>query len=487
MPWGEVDARHPKRVLFVPNYGMVSGIRDSNFLVMFDFWQYLSKTVGCFGYWLVPVEHENELREFLGPKHEVIPFDSGRLDYWAAATSIDMRKIYELFNRGAGKYTIDFVFTSKEIVLSFQIALCRAAMQRYVPVVMFEPQSSYMGAKVQGLAWHYCAMAGNCYAMQIVLNSHEKRLRTRMAKEYLSGQMMQKFNENIYVSGLEVPMALIDQEIKGIKKNDLFTMIYGGRLNSIKKPSTIYQVFSHISEIGMDCKILLSSGMVNAKIGIALKKELKRNPNIEIHSEMDRAGFWKLSAQSHVFCCNSSHESFGLGFLEQLYCGAVGVFPRNDWVLSILPNWYPFLHRGRQEMFTYVKWIHDNYDIAQNFLSRMRHHIEKEYNARKVWGGVLKKMYDLFGRQFTYRLGGKVQELILECVDQLGEEFYFDNLLTKMEKNATSAFIKDLSVRSQTVKLPSNYDIRMFLQSCGYVDLCDNKVMRFRKVVGNED
>ncbi|QOP66231.1 glycosyltransferase [Arthrobacter phage DanielleIgnace] len=59
--------------------------------------------------------------------------------------------------------------------------------------------------------------------------------------------------------------------------------------------------------------------------------------------------YYDMLPTETAFLATSSDESYGIGFLESLYAGLIGIFPDKPWCKQILPPGYPFLFRTDEE------------------------------------------------------------------------------------------------------------------------------------------
>lgn len=71
--------------------------------------------------------------------------------------------------------------------------------------------------------------------------------------------------------------------------------------------------------------------------------------NPSFASNVSRDDFARMISRSDVFVCNSEIETYGVGWLEMLGGGMLGVFRRAWWNEALLPDWYPFLADSFQE------------------------------------------------------------------------------------------------------------------------------------------
>jgi hypothetical protein len=62
-----------------------------------------------------------------------------------------------------------------------------------------------------------------------------------------------------------------------------------------------------------------------------------------------KQAYYDMLPTETAFLATSSDESYGIGFLESLYAGLIGVFPDKPWCRQILPAGYPFLFKSDEQ------------------------------------------------------------------------------------------------------------------------------------------
>ncbi|NLT29164.1 MAG: glycosyltransferase family 1 protein [Propionibacterium sp.] len=98
-----------------------------------------------------------------------------------------------------------------------------------------------------------------------------------------------------------------------------------------------------------------------------------------------REGYWEALAGTTAFLATATEESYGLGYVEAMVSGAIGIFPDREWVPQLLPEGYPFIYRNlaeAEEMLyravtdtdacraeldelvggSFVEWVRENHD-----------------------------------------------------------------------------------------------------------------------------
>jgi hypothetical protein len=68
-----------------------------------------------------------------------------------------------------------------------------------------------------------------------------------------------------------------------------------------------------------------------------------------VYERCGREEFVGLLGSADVFVCNSRSETYGVGWLEMLGTGLLGVFRESWWVRDMLPSWYPLVASSQPE------------------------------------------------------------------------------------------------------------------------------------------
>ena len=103
-----------------------------------------------------------------------------------------------------------------------------------------------------------------------------------------------------------------------------------------------------------------------------------------------KQAYYDMLPSESAFLATSSDESYGIGFLESLYAGLIGVFPDKAWSRQILPPAYPFLFSNDTEAeemlylaLTRPQWCREQADFAaqQDGSLGMQNWIREKHNA----------------------------------------------------------------------------------------------------------
>ncbi|QWW19139.1 glycosyltransferase [Schaalia sp. 19OD2882] len=65
-----------------------------------------------------------------------------------------------------------------------------------------------------------------------------------------------------------------------------------------------------------------------------------------------RPDYWAALSHARAFVATSVDESYGLGCVEAMGAGAIGIFPDREWARALLPEAYPFVYRDTTQAAT---------------------------------------------------------------------------------------------------------------------------------------
>lgn len=76
--------------------------------------------------------------------------------------------------------------------------------------------------------------------------------------------------------------------------------------------------------------------------------------------------------RSPYFVATALDESYGLQYGELLRAGSIGVFPRRDWIWTLLPSDYPFVYDSADQARTMLQMVIGQRDVAWRLLGKTR-------------------------------------------------------------------------------------------------------------------
>ena len=108
----------------------------------------------------------------------------------------------------------------------------------------------------------------------------------------------------------------------------------------------------------------------------------------------DREAFYAAIGGHGMFLSTSVRESFGLYFLELLVAGVVGVFHKQSWINTLLPE-YPFMG-AEGDLVPMMEWVRDNYPEARGkVLNDIRPLLLERYSAKTYLDNLLAELVQL--------------------------------------------------------------------------------------------
>lgn len=78
--------------------------------------------------------------------------------------------------------------------------------------------------------------------------------------------------------------------------------------------------------------------------------------------------YYQALPYEDVFLATSADESYGIGYLESLYAGLIGIFPDKPWVYQILPPDYPFIFGSDEEAEQMLYFALTKPDVARRMM-----------------------------------------------------------------------------------------------------------------------
>ena len=286
-----------------------------------------------------------------------------------------------------------------------------------------------------------------------------------------------------------VPMSKIDPLIGTIPKNDKFTLFFGARLNSVKQPDRIVELYNYLyAKMGDDVHVTITTNTQIPKIsGKDGKPIFEGKEAFEVHYECDRATYLKHAMASHVSICWSTEESFGVGWLEQMYMGLPVLYIDKEWSRRILPDDYPWFFKDKVEAYTMIEYIKENYDQVVADMQKYRDWIATELDEKKVYADLYDRLKADAHLPLTYSKPANTQRLVERAAEALtnktdGKPFSLDQLIDMMTQLG-AAFNPKRERRALNAKYVSDDDIDRMMLNAGYRDVAVTAKPIFQKVV----
>lgn len=410
-------------------------------------------------------------------------FQDTDYDFYTSYSVIDSKWMCDLFSRRVGSELIDAIVTSKAMLIpSLQELLSDHVRCKDIVCYHIEPGvlDKEGGDNFEGKMQMVRTALGYAYGIPVFLTPYEKERGIRLAREYVSGSTLRMIDEDSIVSPVGVDVDGIDTVTKGIKKNKKFTLFFGARMNAVKQPDRIVEIYDYFFKYGRDIDIVITTGTQMLPAIRMRRKVEKGRDYLNIKWGCSREEYLKEAAKCHAFMCWSTSEGFPVGLWEQMYLGLVGLFPNKRWATKQLPGGYKWIFGSKNEAYAMLMEIAGNWEKNHEEMRSVRELIKEEYPIGKIYAVIENDLERRLADKKTYRMTKGVVELVKEVLPIAGEEFSLSEILELMCQQGR-VFMAGSKERSATFRYPSNYDVHRWLLSYGYVDMCDSRMPRYVK------
>lgn len=463
----------------MPHTGLKNIRGDSNYLLFIDLARYLTKQ-GHYVYMYMPRFAKDSVDRFPGLAYIFKDYD---YDFYTEYGLVDIRTLAEKFSRTVGKYFIDVIITAMASQVPFyQVALSDYVHQRDVPCMVIEPavyQEQKTGMhehQLRGRMSFIFQALGFAYSTPIFLAPHEKANAMENAKKCLSGSDVKRIDRNARIVSVGVPCDYVNEETKDItEKYDKFTLFFGGRLNSVKNPASIFDLYSKFVQSGKNAQIKVTSNTGQVKFfayGDGYKAYQKVKDVIDITYQCPREDYVKIAKRSHVAIAWSRSEGFPVGFWEQMYMGLPLLFKNERWVRAQIPDWYPWVFDTKNQAYAMLLDLYENYDkVVPPVMDRMKEFIEENYNSNKIHATIEVELDRMYNLPEQYKSIKSIRKLIVDgtSVFKPGTKVTVNDMIRMLGKLGRS-FPEDSRHRTLNAKFPRDYEIYRMMLEIGYKD-----------------
>jgi glycosyltransferase involved in cell wall biosynthesis len=290
-------------------------------------------------------------------------------------------------------------------------------------------------------------------------------------REYLSPAMVRRALSNSYIVPLGIRCDEIDEYIKNVKKNDKFTLFFGGRLTANKQWQKVLKDYEKFFSFGRDLNLVICAPLGET----SLFKAERWGTWGEINLGLPRDEYLKKLVSCHVSMSNSIEEGFTVGIVEQIYAGLVVILPKRDWVKGLLGEAYkiyPFIYNGgSEEAYVVLKYVFENYGECVEKMKPIREYIKKNYNISVVSRRTF-EIIENYIKELRKRVVRSESKEIRELIDRVVN--LFPNGISFKEFNEKLRSYTDKTVsgsdRNYRSGFPSKWQFYQFLIKRGYVD-----------------
>lgn len=149
------------------------------------------------------------------------------------------------------------------------------------------------------------------------------------------------------------------------EKESELTWCIRGRITPSKRIDKIVECLGRVYASGVPMKVLLTTGGNMAKVTRVCGSAILEAGNVEVIFCKTAGEAAERMRKCHAFLFWSSHELFAVSVWEMLASGLIGVFKREDWLVGLLPEDYPYVFDTEMEAYTLVRYISTNYQEAK--------------------------------------------------------------------------------------------------------------------------
>lgn len=208
-----------------------------------------------------------------------------------------------------------------------------------------------------------------------------KRIALENARNYLSPALVDQIEQKGFLAytGFEdsetVPLSLD-------KREKDFTVVVRGRMTGSKRVEDILDVYNHHHSMGMDIKVLLTTG--DLRVPEPLKQKMLENSNIKLLKLGTKAEANQVMRKAHAFILYSTHELFCVSLWEMLAAGLIGLIYEAPWHHGMLPPKYPFVFKNKMEAHAMMVELHKNYNYWAKELAWVSDWVRDKYAYRNT-------------------------------------------------------------------------------------------------------
>lgn len=355
---------------------MIQG--DSNYLLLRNFCDWVDKLSGgkCFFHYLMPLKYRGAVEDTEKIKHQFYPI----LFYdWHFIQTYSPEVIATMSNRRFGKGLADALLCESSAANPGMDNLLRS-LRRPTPLFVRDTAVAYPGyihdtvhpSLYRDKAFGYYYSAANFFNSEI-----EKRHAVKLMADYLKPNLVLEAEERCHAVHRGI-------DIKSVKpatlkeKNKKFTVIFGGRFNSVKNFDVFFEILSKA--------VILYKVTAIVTTQTQFPNELKdKFPLIQFKEGVQSAEFKDMLRRAHVFFSSSLHESYSLTTVEAVALNTVCMLPEKPWVVDGMYKDCPFIYtmRKKDHAVVMLKKIKEDYPAALKQHDSWRKEFIKEHDRKE--------------------------------------------------------------------------------------------------------
>jgi len=437
-----------------------------------------------FVYFLVPdnVKYSYDDDALNHPRIKKIPVPMIGRDQYDEKVIVP-ESLYALFNTDVGKYYYDLVFCDKaqianlvKIMLSRKFKVNSFDTLPYVTLTQFliKKEGRFQNI-LDEIEFSHCL--GWMSGYNLFENERNASQCLSVAKKYLLPTHVMKIKEkskiqNIY--GLNTKV--LDKYYTGntYKAGEEIRINFANRAAIHYKLEEILDVVDYIFKSGINIRFIITTPTI--ALGMYAHKrisEMKRNGmKIDVHCGLSQPQFYEIAATCHFFISAIDELQSPNAYMEQLYLGQVGLFPKHNWVDGFFKD-YPYRWNNLKDAFVTLKEFSQNPVpmIERNLIERNK--LKEEYdisqNSVKVLDWLKKDVLPLYTSTSDSQT-----DLVRECVEKAG--FPNNITITEFAEMLKKYSATKIDLYEPTFRRVNKFDYIKSLMSLGYKDTCEEEL-----------
>jgi glycosyltransferase involved in cell wall biosynthesis len=156
--------------------------------------------------------------------------------------------------------------------------------------------------------------------------------------------------------------------------------VWGGRISAAKGLDTSLELADMLYRSGVPVVFEAHAVADRCMVGDKIDTLASKYPFLHMHVNTPQVDFWAACKAADVFLTASKYESYGLSYMECLRCGVPVVFFDRPWVHAIVPDWYPYIVKSKNEAFVLLKTLHKNRTHASGAMHELQKFIFSAHN-----------------------------------------------------------------------------------------------------------
>ena len=319
----------------------------------------------------------------------------------------------------------------------------------------------------------------------------EKQHGIEGARRMLSASVLKSLDKITYIQPGGVDLERIEKLSKGVKKHPEFTLFFGGRLNSVKRPELMIKAYVRYIALGNPPNVVITSPKQDGDFYDTLSPDMKKF--IVFKPKVKSDDFIKEAAKCHAIVYPSRAEGFAIGVCELIMTGIVMIFPDLPWVKAIFNEslkGFPYLFKDRKDINGMLNMINEDYKSAQKAMKPLQDYVKNNYEYMKcaerlngIVGGLNESLTDYYVKDKL----SPVAKLFLETAESMPEKFSLTELI-KFTVDGSKVLKENYfnSINPLSRRYPSKLGIIRLIQGQGIAELVQDKNIIFKKLPKTE-